>query len=168
MLSGAPAAIAAGAVGSRAMTLPLTAPIEPQLARSAKELPVGEQWSYEPKFDGFRALAFVDGDDVMLQSRGQSRWVAYFPELSFPAGRYVLDGEIVIDGRRRPAGLRRPAAAHPSRGVADRACSPSRPRRATSPSTCWRSTTRRCSSCPSPSAARALEALAAERPRPPR
>ena len=80
------------------MTLPLSAPIDPQLARSAKELPVGEQWSYEPKFDGFRALAFVDGDDVMLQSRGSKPLGRYFPELSFPPGRYVIDGEIVIDG----------------------------------------------------------------------
>ena len=79
------------------MTLPLTVPIEPQLARSAKELPRGEQWSYEPKFDGFRALAFVDGDDVVLQSRGSKPLGRYFPELSFPPGRYVIDGEIVID-----------------------------------------------------------------------
>ena len=79
------------------MTLPLTVPIEPQLARSAKELPRGEQWSYEPKFDGFRALAFVDGDDVVLQSRGSKPLGRYFPELSFPSGRYVIDGEIVID-----------------------------------------------------------------------
>ncbi len=79
------------------MTLPLTPPVEPQLARSAKELPLGEQWSYEPKFDGFRALAFVDGSDVVLQSRGAKPLGRYFPELSFPAGRYVIDGEIVID-----------------------------------------------------------------------
>ncbi|HET9104519.1 MAG TPA: ATP-dependent DNA ligase [Solirubrobacteraceae bacterium] len=80
------------------MTLPLSAPIEPQLARSSKELPLGEQWAYEPKFDGFRALAFVDGGEVMLQSRGSKPLGRYFPELSFPAGRYVIDGEIVIDG----------------------------------------------------------------------
>jgi ATP-dependent DNA ligase len=58
---------------------------------------VGEQWSYEPKFDGFRAIAFVDGDDVVIQSRGAKPLGRYFPELSFPAGRYVIDGEIVID-----------------------------------------------------------------------
>ncbi len=79
------------------MDLPLTPPVEPQLARSAKALPEGEQWSYEPKFDGFRALAFVDGEDVILQSRGAKPLGRYFPELSFPAGRYVLDGEIIID-----------------------------------------------------------------------
>jgi ATP-dependent DNA ligase len=58
---------------------------------------VGEQWSYEPKFDGFRAIAFVDGDDVVIQSRGAKPLGRYFPELSFPSGRYVIDGEIVID-----------------------------------------------------------------------
>ena len=80
------------------MTLPLTPPIEPQLARSGKELPLGEQWSYEPKFDGFRALAFVDGDEFVIQSRGAKPLGRYFPELGFPPGHYVLDGEIVIDG----------------------------------------------------------------------
>jgi ATP-dependent DNA ligase len=79
------------------VTLPLKPPIEPQLARSKAELPVGAQWSYEPKYDGFRAIAFVDGDDLMIQSRGAKPLGRYFPELSFPSGRYVLDGEIVID-----------------------------------------------------------------------
>lgn len=79
------------------MALPLTPPLRPQLARSAKELPVGEQWCYEPKYDGFRAVAFVDNGTVMLQSRGGKPLGRYFPELSFPPGRYVLDGEIVID-----------------------------------------------------------------------
>jgi len=57
---------------------------------------------YEPKYDGFRALAFVDGDDVYLQSRGGKPLRRYFPEVEFPRGRYVLDGELVIidaDGR---------------------------------------------------------------------
>jgi ATP-dependent DNA ligase len=80
------------------MTLPLKPPLEPQLARSKAELPLGEQWAYEPKYDGFRAIVFVDGEAVMIQSRGGKPLARYFPELSFPAGRYVLDGEIVIDG----------------------------------------------------------------------
>jgi ATP-dependent DNA ligase len=80
------------------VTLPLKPPIEPQLARSAKELPVGEQWAYEPKFDGFRAIVFVDGDDTYLQSRSGKPLGRYFPELTFAADRYVVDGEIVIDG----------------------------------------------------------------------
>jgi ATP-dependent DNA ligase len=65
-------------------------------------LPEGDEWVYEPKYDGFRALAFVDGDDVYLQSRGGKPLRRYFPEVRFPAGRYVLDGELVIldeDGR---------------------------------------------------------------------
>ncbi len=79
------------------MALPLTSPLEPQLARSKPELPDGEQWCYEPKYDGFRAIAFVDGDEVLIQSRGAKPLGRYFPELSFPPGSYVLDGEIVID-----------------------------------------------------------------------
>ena len=80
------------------MSLPLKPPIEPQLARSKPELPRGEQWVYEPKYDGFRAIVFVDGEECTIQSRGGKPLSRYFPELSFPPGRYVLDGEIVIDG----------------------------------------------------------------------
>ena len=54
------------------MTLPLVPPVLPQLARTAKTLPSGD-YSYEPKWDGFRSIAFVDGDDVYLQSRNGSR-----------------------------------------------------------------------------------------------
>ena len=79
------------------MALPLTAPIQPQLARSAKALPTGEQWAYEPKYDGFRAIVFVDGDEVYIQSRSGRPLRRYFPELGFAPGRYVVDGEIVID-----------------------------------------------------------------------
>src|SRR4051794_16519587 len=84
------------------MALPLKPPVLPQLARPAKNLPTGEGWAYEPKWDGFRAIAFVDGADVYLQSRSGKPLRRYFPELSFPAGRYVLDGEIVLfDDRGR-------------------------------------------------------------------
>jgi ATP-dependent DNA ligase len=79
------------------VTLPLTAPVSPQLARSAKELPEGEKWAYEPKYDGFRAIVFVDGDELYIQSRSGRPLRRYFPELSFSPGRYVVDGEIVID-----------------------------------------------------------------------
>src|SRR3712207_4009200 len=79
------------------MGLPLRVPVLPQLAKSAKALPTGDgRWAYEPKWDGFRAIAFVDGDDVHLQSRNGKPLTRYFPELRFPQGRYVLDGEIVI------------------------------------------------------------------------
>ena len=78
------------------MALPLKPPLLPQLARPAKALPTGAGWVYEPKWDGFRAIAFVDGADVYLQSRSGKPLRRYFPELSFPEGRYVLDGEIVL------------------------------------------------------------------------
>src|SRR3954469_15662471 len=85
------------------MALPLHPPVLPQLARPRKALPTGEGWVYEPKWDGFRALAFVDGDDVYLQSRSGKPLSRYFPELSFPPGRYVMDGEIVLfDAQGRP------------------------------------------------------------------
>src|ERR1700757_2157990 len=78
--------------------LPLKPPVLPQLARPGKELPEGDQWAYEPKFDGFRALVFVDGDEIFIQSRGGKPLGRYFPELRFPAGRYVVDGEIIVRG----------------------------------------------------------------------
>src|SRR5829696_6333438 len=78
------------------MALPLKPPLLPQLARPAKKLPTGDGWAYEPKWDGFRAIAFVDGADVYLQSRSGKPLRRYFPELTFPEGRYVLDGEIVL------------------------------------------------------------------------
>jgi ATP-dependent DNA ligase len=80
------------------VTLPLTSPLLPQLARSRSSLPQGDGWAYEPKWDGFRAIAFVDGDEVRLQSRNGRDLTRYFPELRFAPGRYILDGEIVIHG----------------------------------------------------------------------
>ncbi len=79
------------------MTLPLQPTIEPQLAKTATEFPREGAWLYEPKWDGFRVIAFVDGGEVFLQSRNGKPLDRYFPELSLPPGRYVLDGEIVID-----------------------------------------------------------------------
>jgi ATP-dependent DNA ligase len=78
------------------VTLPLTPPIKPQLALTRKELPRGEEWAYEQKLDGFRAIVFVDGDDAYIQSRSGKELARYFPELSFAPGRYVIDGELVI------------------------------------------------------------------------
>ncbi len=78
------------------MRLPLAAPLQPQLARSAREVPGGEGWVYERKLDGFRAIVFVDDREVLIQSRGGKPLDRYFPELAFPPGRHVLDGEIVI------------------------------------------------------------------------
>ena len=84
------------------VTLPLTPPLKPELALARKALPEGEDYVYEVKLDGFRCVAFVDGEEVFLQSRNGKTLGRYFPELTFPPGRYVLDGEIVVrdsDGR---------------------------------------------------------------------
>lgn len=83
------------------MALPLEPPIKPQLARSRKELPEGERWRYEPKYDGFRTIAFRDGDEVYLQSRGGKPMNRYFPDVAeqiaaMPADRVVIDGEMVV------------------------------------------------------------------------
>jgi ATP-dependent DNA ligase len=78
------------------VALPLKPPVQPQLALSRKTLPEDEGWVYEPKYDGFRALAFVDDDEVYVQSRGAKPLRRYFPELELPAGKYVVDGELVI------------------------------------------------------------------------
>jgi ATP-dependent DNA ligase len=80
------------------MSLPLAPPIAPELALSRKALPEGEDYVYEVKLDGFRCVAFVDGEELFLQSRNGKPLHRYFPELTFPAGRYVLDGEIVVRG----------------------------------------------------------------------
>lgn len=84
------------------VTLPLSPPLSPELALSRKSLPEGEDYVYEVKLDGFRCIAFVDGEEVFLQSRNGRPLHRYFPELVFPPGRYVLDGEIVVrDGEGR-------------------------------------------------------------------
>jgi ATP-dependent DNA ligase len=80
------------------LALPLKPPVSPQLARPRARLPDGENWAYEPKWDGFRALAFVDGELTCLHSRNGRDLERYFPELDFMPGRYVLDGEIVVFG----------------------------------------------------------------------
>ncbi len=71
------------------------------LAKLARELPVGDNWSYEPKWDGFRCIVFRDGDDVELGSRNEKPLTRYFPELLDPLraalpDQAVVDGEIVI------------------------------------------------------------------------
>jgi ATP-dependent DNA ligase len=79
--------------------LALSPPLQPELALSRRELPVGDGFVYEVKLDGFRCIAFVDGGEVFLQSRNGRPLGRYFPELELPAGRYVLDGEIVVRDR---------------------------------------------------------------------
>jgi ATP-dependent DNA ligase len=85
------------------MSFPFEPPLEPMLAAVADGIPTGD-WIYEPKWDGFRALVFRDGDEVYLQSRDLKPLDRYFPELLDPLRaslprRCVLDGEIVIAGR---------------------------------------------------------------------
>jgi ATP-dependent DNA ligase len=73
----------------------------PQLARSAKRVPTESGWAYEPKWDGFRALAFVEaGELVFLQSRNGRPLKRYFPELAFGEGTFVLDGEVIVRDER--------------------------------------------------------------------
>jgi ATP-dependent DNA ligase len=85
----------------RTMDLPVNPPILPMLAKRVEELPDGNDWIFEPKWDGFRALVFRDGDEIFIQSRDEKPLNRYFPELeeslraALPS-RCVLDGEIVI------------------------------------------------------------------------
>ena len=83
------------------MTLPIATDYPPMEAELTTELPDGDGWIYEPKWDGFRCLAFRDGADVELQSKAGKPLGRYFPDLveviaGLEAQRFVLDGEIVI------------------------------------------------------------------------
>ena len=85
------------------MNLAVNPPVLPMLAKRVSELPPGEGWIFEPKWDGFRTLVFRDGDDIFIQSRDEKPLNRYFPELIAPLKsqlprRCVLDGEIVIAG----------------------------------------------------------------------
>ena len=76
-------------------------PYLPMEAQSVDELPVGAGWQYEPKWDGFRCLAFRDGDQIELQSKAGQPLSRYFPEVIaelawLSARRFVLDGELVV------------------------------------------------------------------------
>src|SRR5436309_1232518 len=89
------------------MDLPVNPPVSPMLAKLARALPDGDDWLFEPKWDGFRCIVFRDGDEIELGSRNERPLTRYFPEVcqslldALPA-RCVLDGEIVIAG---PSGL---------------------------------------------------------------
>jgi ATP-dependent DNA ligase len=88
------------------MRLPFEPPLEPMLAKASAGLPPGDGWLFEPKWDGFRAIVFRDGDELLTQSRDLKPLDRYFPELEAPLKaalpeRCVVDGEVVIamDGR---------------------------------------------------------------------
>jgi ATP-dependent DNA ligase len=83
------------------MTLPIPKNYSPMEAQPAEELPQGSDWHYEPKWDGFRCLAFRDGTRIDLESKSGKPLTRYFPELvealaSVKATKFVIDGEIVI------------------------------------------------------------------------
>jgi ATP-dependent DNA ligase len=83
------------------VNLPVNPPVLPMLAKRVAELPEGDDWVFEPKWDGFRALVFRDGDEIFIQSRDEKPLNRYFPELEAPLRsvllpKCVLDGEIVI------------------------------------------------------------------------
>jgi len=100
--------VTAGAVPAEALEgdfpaidLPVRPPFPPMEARSAERIPGGGGWLYEPKWDGFRCLAFRKGKQVLLQSKACQPLGRYFPELvealaALPVSTFVLDGEIVI------------------------------------------------------------------------
>lgn len=76
-------------------------PLPPMESASANEIPTGDNWQYEPKWDGFRCIAFRDGDDVYLQSKSGQPLARYFPDVveavrELPAKDFVLDGELAI------------------------------------------------------------------------
>src|SRR6476659_5864363 len=76
-------------------------PLPPMEARSVDEIPAGDEWQYEPKWDGFRCLAFRDGDKVDLMSKAGKPLARYFPDVvamlkTLKPKRFVLDGEIVV------------------------------------------------------------------------
>src|SRR3954465_8817303 len=83
------------------MALELRPPLAPMEALSVSEIPRGPEWQFEPKWDGFRAIAFRDGDTVELQSKSGQPLARYFPEVvgalrGLKARKFVLDGEIVV------------------------------------------------------------------------
>jgi ATP-dependent DNA ligase len=81
--------------------LPFDPPLEPMLAKPSDKLPTDDGWLFEPKWDGFRAIVFRDGDDVFTQSRDLKPLDRYFPEIADPLraalpDQAIVDGEVVI------------------------------------------------------------------------
>jgi ATP-dependent DNA ligase len=82
--------------------------IEPMEAKAVAELPAGERWRFEPKWDGFRCLAFRSGGDVALKAKSGKPLGRYFPEMLAALGelraeRFVLDGELVVETGGAPS-----------------------------------------------------------------
>src|SRR5438094_4994076 len=79
----------------------LNPPLAPMEARSVNEIPTGDGWHYEPKWDGFRCIAFRDGEQIHLQSKAGQPLARYFPDIvhaiaRLPAQQFALDGELVV------------------------------------------------------------------------
>ena len=94
------------AAGFPPIALPIRPPFPPMEAQGVKEIPSAEGWQYEPKWDGFRCLAFKSGRKALLQSKSGQPLGRYFPELieallELPVPKFVLDGEIVIEHEGR-------------------------------------------------------------------
>lgn len=90
------------------MTLPIKPPFLPMEALLVKEIPTGKDWQYEPKWDGFRCIAFRDGETVELQSKSGQSLGRYFPEIveavsNVKASRFVIDGELIITIKGEPS-----------------------------------------------------------------
>jgi ATP-dependent DNA ligase len=83
------------------MSFLIKPPLPPMEAKSVDEIPIGDNWQYEPKWDGFRCIAFRDGTNVYLQSKSGQPLARYFPDVvealaKVPAKKFVLDGELAI------------------------------------------------------------------------
>ena len=104
------------------MTLPVTPPIKPMLAKVSEEIPRGEEWIYEPKWDGFRTLVFRDGKNIDLRSRNDRPLNRYFPEIE----QLLLD---TLPQSRRPRRRDHPSDAgrHSTSTTCNSGCTPRRP-----------------------------------------
>src|SRR5256885_16878155 len=83
------------------VSLPIQPPFAPMEAKRVDKIPAGDHWQFEPKWDGFRAIAFRDGDEIALQSKAGQPLARYFPEVvealrGIKAKTFMLDGEIVV------------------------------------------------------------------------
>lgn len=88
------------------MTLPIKPPYPPMEARRVEKIPSGDGWQFEPKWDGFRAIVFRDGDEVEVQSKAGQPLARYFPELveaflALKSKEFIVDGEIVVPWKGR-------------------------------------------------------------------
>ena len=139
---------AAATLRGMALRLPFEPPLDPMLAKAVDGLPDDDGWLFEPKWDGFRAIVFRDGDEIYTQSRDLKPLDRYFPELADPL-RAALPGALRARrrGRHRPRRRARSssrsccASIRPPRGWR---CWPRSRRRRSWPGTCSRSTTRTC------------------------